>query len=260
MTRLLSALLLADAVFAAAAPCKSIQELRTGVIRSFVRVGPTDEASVMKDAVALLGPNNVKLGRLVIYGSRSAARAVEREGYLDHCSWEGVRTALRYSEVAIDSGRCPEVSEAIKIGSGLLLRTVDAQCRTSRKLLRGTVDSMKIPSMGLKNEILAVSLHAGADRSVSVNVFVRTDAEPTEALAKDILAQLKAISAASEILVMVRKDADFVRHCTFPSPYLFDGPGSVRTLEIEKDKKAGEATCVALDPWPVQCWAFPSAN
>jgi hypothetical protein len=260
MMRLLAVLLLADIAFAADAPAEIVNELRKGGIRFFVRVGATDEASVTGDALTLLGPRDVTLGRLVVYASRSAARAVEKESRLDHCSWEDVRTDLRSNNVVIDTGHCPEVSEAIKIGSSILLRTVDSQCRNTKKLLRGTTDPLTVQSMGAEHEALVVSVRSGSSGVPFIQLFVRTGSGISTDLAKDILLQLKRISGEAEVGVVVRNDANFVRHCMFPSPYLFDGTASVKTFESEKDHKGGEATCVALDPWPVQCWAFPSAK
>jgi hypothetical protein len=257
MMRLLAVFLLADVIFAAGAPAETIQELRTGGIRSLVRVGATDEASVVADALNLLGSPDVTLGRLVVYASRSAARAVEKESRLDHCSWDALRMDLKSNAILIDSDHCPEVSEVIKIGSSILLRTVDLQCRSIKKLLRGTSDPLRIHSLGAEHEGLAVSIHAGSSGVPFVHLFVRTESGISTDLAKDILLQLKSIAGVTEVGVVVRDDTNFVCDCTFPSPYLFDGPASVRTFESEKDQRGGEATCVALDPWPVQCWAFP---
>lgn len=240
-----------------------VRELRTGSIRYAVLVGKLAENRVSAAALQLLGPVEAKFGRLVVYASRDAEMAIERESHLDECSWEGLVTDAASNSVRIAPGHCPEVSEAIKIGPSMVLRTVDSECRVKKKLLLGNGDPLWMSVGNIRSEILAVSLwppiggRPATDGDLPrVHVFVRVKSPLTNELAQGILTRLKEVSAASEILVAVRNDADFFTHCSFPAPYLFGGADTVVKLETKRPHGGGEVICGALDPWPARCWSY----
>lgn len=252
--------LLAGVSLAEASAVKTIEELHAGPMRYRKLVGAVDKDWVKAKAIAELGPRNITFGRLVVYGSRGAARSIERESY-SSCSWKALRTALEANGVIIQPSHCPEVSEAIKIGSSIVLRTVDSSCRSTRSVIQGTSDPLRIRSMGAEHEILAVSLRRrhGKDPSVGteqviVSIFVRAGSKPSIRLARDILARFKALSKAEEMMVFVKDNAELFTHCASPAPYLFDGPDSIAAALREPTGAGTEATCSMFDPFPVQCW------
>ncbi len=234
-----------------------IHELRTGPIRYAVVVGNLTEEQFTAMAVQVLSPVDVKFGRVVAYVSRDAELVIEKESELDECSWGRLSASAAANGVRIAPGNCPAVSEAIKIGSGLILRAVDSKCRANRKVLLGDADPLSVDVGSRRAEIIAVSLRPARNGEPPfVNVFVRGKSPLSTGLAEAILARLKSVSTAQEMLVTVRTDSDFVAHCSFPAPYLFDGPASVGRLEAKPPHPGEEVTCSALDPWPVKCWSY----
>jgi hypothetical protein len=246
--------------FAQASPIRIVQESHAGSTRNLILVGRLSVPQVVERALSLLGPADVTFGRLVVYASQEGSRMVFRENQTS-CMPQSLVTFLRKSGLPTDPLRCPEISEVIKIGSNILLRTVDTNCQTSTRLLRGTSDPLVLRSMGEEHRMLAISVglapHSektwGASYP-SIWAFVRTQAKLKVALAKQIIAQVKKVSGARDAVVVLRNDAEFGRHCHFPSPYLFDGPGSIISEESSTSQSVGEVVCTSLYPHPVKCW------
>jgi hypothetical protein len=245
--------LLVAACFAAPGPFTVIQNVRNGPIRQAVLVGRADAARVEAEALALLGPREITLGRLVVYTSSSAAMVVERSSDLDHCDWRRAQVEMGSNGVVVDPGHCPEVSEAIKIGGDILLRTVDSHCRSARRLIQGTSNPLLVLAQGTRHDVLAVSVHVGSDGVPFVEVFVRTKSKPTEQLAADILGRIRAVVSAKDIAVVVRNDTCFYEACRFPAPFLFDERGPLEFSQCQSPL-SGSATCAAIRRQSVNCW------
>jgi hypothetical protein len=258
------AFIAAVTVFGEDEPTTVVRELRTGPIRYAVLAGPLTEDQVTAAALNLLGAREVKLGRLVVYASRTAAMVIERENDLDECGWKQLATAASANGVQIAPDHCPEVMEVIKIDSAVVLRAVDQNCRVKRKLFRGKNDPLWVSAGESRIEILALSFRPhirnefGGER-VFVKVFARSKSELTVEPARAILTRLKRLTAASEIMVTLRNDDDFVMDCSFPAPYLFDGPAGITPLDAEHPRTGGLVICSVFVRRLVNCQSWRRA-
>jgi hypothetical protein len=245
-------------IFGADEPTTVVRELRTGPIRYAVLAGRLNEDQVTAAALNLLGAREVKLGRLVVYASRTAAMVIERENDLDECGWKQLATAASANGVQIAPDHCPEVMEAIKIDSAIVLRTVDQNCGVKSRLLRGKHDPLWVSVGDTRVEILALSFKPhikdqfGGER-VFVHVFARSESGLSVETARVILTRFRRLSSAREISVAMRNDDDFVMDCSFPAPYLFGGSAAITPLDAEHPRTGALVRCSVFAPSPVNC-------
>jgi hypothetical protein len=238
---------------------KVLRESSAGSTRNLVLLGRMDRQETVEKALSLLGAPEVKMGRLVTYPSEEISRMVFREDQ-ESCIPQDLISFLKFIGLRTDPLRCPAVSEAIKIGSGILLRTVDSSCHNKSSLLQGTANPLVIHSLGEQHELLAISVGVAPNSKEvwgseypKISVFVRTQAKPSAILAKDILGQMQMTSGARDAKVVLRNDSNFGKYCDFPQPYLFGRPV---TKGQEAATVAGsDVICVSLFPHPVQCWS-----
>ncbi len=243
---------LAAACCTAQTPLKVIRDVRNGPVRQRVAVGTAEPARLEKEALALLGSREVTLGRLVIYGSPSEAMVVERTSRLDESGWREAQAQMRPNGVIVEPGRCPEVSEAIKIGANILFRAVDARCKATGRLIQGTSNPLLVSAQGARHEILALSMRVVYDGLPFIDVFARTKSEPTEQLAAEILARIKAVAGAGHLLTVVRNDTCFYGSCGFPAPFLFDGSAPLEFSRCQSPLSVS-ATCGTIGGHSVNC-------
>jgi hypothetical protein len=238
-----------------------VQESHAGSTRNLILIGRLSPQQIAKRAMQLLGPSEVTMGRLMVYPSEQVSRMVFRESHTS-CIAESLKTFLDNNGLPTEPLRCPEVSEALKVGSNLLLRSVDPDCSTTAKVLQGSENPLIIQAMGERHELVdfAVSVasrskEAWGTEYPKIAAFVRTEAKLSTALASNITAQMKKISDARDIVVVVRNDSSFGKHCEYPAPYLFGGRVALtNNKETALANSAGEAVCVSLYTHPVQCW------
>ena len=251
-----SVVLLAGLAFAQDNAVRVIRESRVGRTRSLSLVGKIDNERVTEKALQLLGPPEVTMGQLVIYSSEEVSRMALRESQ-ESCIPQDLLTFLNDKRSSTNQPRCPEVSEATKIGPNIVMRTVDNACRYRASLLQGTTNPLLIRALGKQHEILAISIGI-APKSIEawgaeyprIAVFVRTQAALDKTLAKDILAQMQKINGARDATVVIRNDSNFGKYCDFPQPFLFLAPA----LKQARPRGTGDVVCVSLYPHPVQCW------
>jgi hypothetical protein len=239
---------------------KVIQESRAGSTRNLTLIGKLDERRMEEKALEVLSAPEITMGRLLVYPSEESSRIVFRENQ-ESCISQGLFTFLKDNGLPTNPLRCPEVSEAIKVGPNILLRMVGADCRTRTRLLRGRFNPLIIRALGEQHEILSVSIWiASKSKEVwgqeypGIAVFVRTHAKLGTPLAREISAQMKGTSGARDVLVVVRNDVNFGKDCKFPQPYLFGGLASMTENEGSVPKSGGEVICVDLYPHPSRCW------
>ena len=162
---------------------------------------------------------------------------------------------MRPNGVIVEPGHCPEVSEAIKIGTDILLRAVDACCKATAKLIQGTSNPLLVSALGARHEILALSMRVVYDGKPFIDMFVRTKSKPTEQLAAGILARIKAVAGAGHLLTVVRDDTCFYAVCGFPAPFLFDGSAPLEFSRCQSPLSAS-ATCATIRGHSVNCSHF----
>jgi len=242
-------------------PVKLLGEHKSGPIRYSVQVGELEEEAFTAAAIGLLAPPEVKFGRVVRYASEAAALVVERASRLTGCSWEALVTDAVANDVRIPPERCPEVMEAIKIGSSIVRRSVDAKCRVKKELIAGTSDPLWIEIGSAHHEVLALQVRKreGVGRKshevkLSAQLFVRTKVRLSTELAKAILEQISSLCPMEDLFVILRNDAAFFGSCMFPSPYLFDGPKEGWEVGSKPQIRGEEAACGVFESKPVSCW------
>jgi hypothetical protein len=156
--------------------------------------------------------------------------------------------------------QCPPVTEAVKIGDAIVLRTTDAACRSQQVIIKGKLDPMRLQLSGTRYRILAVTVQPWAKEQIDrkdmfspVHVFVRTDGEVTIERAREVLAWAQKITTAPDIAVVLRNDASFAMQCDFPLVLPF-----VKLPVVIPPKSeflnTKQVYCGKLAAWPIQCY------
>lgn len=230
-----------------------------GLVSSEGLIASFSKAQVQERTMRLAGDKRISLGVLKVYASEGDRRLTQSQGGTD-CSFETWRDVLRRRGWLRAKTRCADINEALKIGSGVVLRHVDSDCETNQVLLGTQTDPTVLALDGLQYKILDIVITPTKPRKrqtgppgFTVLFFVRTDAAVNVGSAKKVLTYIRPLVGDNDIMVTLRNDAWFATHCEFPTPHLFEG----RPVSIPDKQQyiaTREATCVSLSPWPIRCY------
>lgn len=234
-------------------------ETRNGPVFSAGRVAPMSDIEFRREALRLLSPADVRLGTFLVYPSNEDWVRARGIGGTD-CQYEHWRDALDRRQLATHPLRCPEVSQAIKIGSTILTRRINSKCQAVRSIIRGNADPLHVELSGSKYQVLDLivqpiskdQLRRG-DMFSPVHIFVQTDDEVRTEGAKDLFSHFQDLSAAPDISVILRNDQWFVTECDFPVLFLFASLPPEIPSKVEV-KNARQAYCGAARKSVVGCF------
>jgi hypothetical protein len=191
---------------------KTVSDFEGERVRYRVVEGGVAPADFAKMAADFLGPGGVTLGVLTAYGSPQA-RAVAGAADAAQCDYESWRSRVTaYDRTTLG---CPEVQQAIKIGSSVVVRRLGKDCRRSREAATNPLDLM---IGGASFETLHVMVGSGG----AARFYVRTDRPPTGKLAKSVLSRLTAATGVRNLTVTLRADKWFYDDCGFPAFFPFE--------------------------------------
>jgi len=233
------------------ADLKIVGESIGGGVRSRTYVGRISKTDFSKMVWQLLGPESVKLGKIVVYGSDSA-RAIAGPLGVDHCGYGSWRACID----AYDRGRlgCPEVYEAAKIGANIVVRTADRSCHREEHLLQGRTSPLRMVVAGTKVEVLDMEVGYGKF-GASGGFAVRSQGAASEEIARAVLTEIRARTGMRDFGVMLRADKWFFTSCGFPVFYPFE------ELELPSNEdylRSKFAYCGSSGSWPVRCFSSAS--
>jgi hypothetical protein len=248
----LAALLVADARVRAAQP-RTLSDFEGDRLRSRSLVGPMTKREFVDAASRFLGPAEITLGLLASYGSPRDYELAGPGPVMDHCSYGLWRSIFdRYRP---DRTGCVAVQEALKVGSAILYRSVDGQCRQGSELLQGRASPLDLVVDGHRMQILEMHFHRpwGKEnlRRVGAEVYLRTNEPATVALARVATARLEAVTGAADIDIILRSDSWFFDVCGFPTVYPFESLAKVPTQEEFLGRRY--ASCGFFPPSSIRC-------
>jgi hypothetical protein len=255
MKRLSLLLLIADIVCARTA-ARVLWDVRDATLRTKGIVAALNPEELTRQAIEVLGDKSIRVGTFVVYPSEEDLSRAAPKGGSD-CTYGNTVSDLRAKRLAARSRRCPRISEAIKLGMNVVVRSLDADCRTTNSVLLKGGDPTELEVRGTKYQVLAISFAPSIKRASGleyrVQFFLRTSSAVAEAGATAVLKYLQNTAQAKEVSVAVRNDRWFFGHCDYPTALFFDW----RSEDIPSKSiyEAGrEVVCVALPPWPVRCY------
>jgi hypothetical protein len=146
----------------------------------------------------------------------------------------------RYQQL---QGGCPDVKEATKIGSNIIIRTVDHECQRSSRLLQGEKKPLDLIVEGAAIEVLEMSfshpMGEANEHLVRANLYARTNGAVSAGVARALLSQVRATTGAEDIGVDLRSDSWFIEECGFPALYPFENlPKAPRVEEFYRTSYA----------------------
>jgi hypothetical protein len=153
---------------------------------------------------------------------------------------------------------CPEVREAIKIGENIVIRSQDRTCRRNLNLVQGKTNPLNLAGADGLFELLEVSFSRPMgkqnDDRITADLFVRTRGIISKGAAQAITVQVKSLTGAKYLGVILRSDTWFLGNCQFPALYPFEERPRIPTKEEFSRMK--EVGCFASDQWPIRCIDF----
>jgi hypothetical protein len=184
-------------------------------------------------ATEFLRPEGVTLGMLAAYGTERQ-REIAGPRLLDFGSYTGSQWLLK--EYDIDRNGCPEVQQAVKLGSSILLRWMDRNCNSGKQLLQGKTNPLEMVVAGKMVHLLELAFWnptVGEEKqSVDlVSFFARTSETPSVSRAKAILAHVQVITRTEKLALTLRSDSWFYGAGDFPVFFPFEGRPKFPTLE-----------------------------
>jgi hypothetical protein len=255
--RALLILLAIGSTTAASSQMRIVWDTQNGPVRTRGVVSNLDLTHFRKEALRLLSPHKVRIGRFVSYGSAKDRFKLEGQGGTD-CSYDSWRSEIEARNLARTPVQCPEAAEALKIEHAILMRTIDSKCQLTQVVTNGGADPMRVLLAGTRYEIVSVTIQpldkdqsSRSDLFSPVHFFVRTDDEVTKERAKRFLVYMREKTTTSDISVILRGDSWFAMHCDFP--FWFLTPPVPVPTKVEF-LKSSEAVCVALKQWPINCY------
>lgn len=216
-------------------------------------IGRIAKREFLSSALELLRPKEVTLGAFAAYGSLHERVLAGPRGE-DHCGYEPWRALIDGYNPA-QSG-CPAVQEAAKIGSAVIFRGVDHNCRRTSEMLQGSANPLELFVAGRRVEVLDMSfsrpIGKANEHRIAVQLFVRTTEAASQELAKAITAQVKAATGVPYLTVELRSDTWFFDDCTFPAWFPFEAMSNLPSKD--QYHRAREFSCSVSGPWPVRCF------
>lgn len=208
---------------------KLVSDLEGQNVRYRSVVGELTEAAFERLASSLLEPASVTLGAVDSYGSLQDSVIAGPRGF-DHCSYGHWRSVLGGVQA-----KCPSMKQAAKIGSDVVVRSVDRNCQRSVKLLQGNSDPLLLTLDGAQIEILEMSFgpltSEAKERRIVVHVYARTNRAASAKLAKALTGRIRDLTNAKNVGVELRSDLWFITDCGFPVLYPFEERPKVPTAD-----------------------------
>jgi hypothetical protein len=240
-----------------AAEIKVADSLQADGVRRQILIGAMSTQEFVNAALKLLGPPDVKLGVLINYLSYDD-RFLAGPPNAYHCSYESWTS--RIAALKLSSGECPEVREAIKLGSSLIYRSVNRNCRVEHKLLLGKGNPLVMDVGGTAVHVLYVDIGGPGegDKLHRLNIgfyAMVSHGEATEGLGRALLTKMRPLVGPAEIWVNLREDSWFLADCGFPAFYGFEERAGAPPSK-EKFLQSKRASCWAIYSRPVQCETY----
>jgi hypothetical protein len=245
-----------------ASDLQTVSDLSGPHVRYRCLIGVVGREEFARMAVQFLHPADVTLGVLAIYGSNWQRVVASPQDGGDTYGYEVSRMSVRTYD--IQRNGCPEVQEAVKVRAGILLRWMDRDCRSGKRLLEGKTNPLEMTLDGEHIELLEFSFFnpgVGADRDSvdSVGLCVRTSGDPSVSHATSVLARLQELTGFRKLTMMLRSDPWFYNAGGFPALYPFDGPPKFPTIqEFERTREVFCATFGGGEP--ISCHEYPAGR
>jgi len=253
------AFLLTLQVAIASSNVRALWDTQNGPVYTAGVVGAISASEFSAEALRRLAARSIRIGTFVAYPTQEDWLRGKGYGGTD-CMYENWRAELERRRLTIRPLRCPEVSQAIKIGTVIVVRRINANCEIVREIVQGGADPLQLDLSGSRYSVLDVVIQpltkeqvAAKDMFSPIHIFARTDGQITPERAGELLQYIKTLSHADDMTVILRNDQWFVTECDFPVLFLFDGVPSAMPSK-EEALNARKAVCVALKQWPVRCY------
>lgn len=232
---------------------KTIVDMEGGGLRYRSIIGRLDRTEFASMAAEFLGPREVKLGAIAVYGSlRDHVLAGPRGG--DHCGYETWRALMDGHDLSHEG--CPQVQQAIKIGDNIVVRSLDRDCRRSMNPLRGQTNPLDLSIGGKRFEVLEVSFSRPMGtrnaRRIAAHLYVRTTGLVSKELAEAITDQVRSMTGAYYLGVSLRSDTWFLTSCNFPAFYAFEDRSKIPNKQEFYTMK--HVACFVSGSWPIRCF------
>jgi hypothetical protein len=240
-----------------AAEVKVADNLQADGVRRQVLIGAMSTQEFINTALKLLGPPDIKLGALINYLSyrdRFLAGPPNR----DECRYEGWKSNI--AALRLSSDECPEVREAMKLGSSLIYRSVNRNCRVEHKLLLGKGSPLIMDVGGTVVHLLYIDIGKSSegDKLSRLNIGFYAmvgHGEATEELGRALMAKVRHLAGPANLWVSLREDSWFVTDCGFPTFYGFEERAGAPPSK-EQFLQSKRASCWAIYSRPVQCETY----
>jgi len=257
MTMLLT-LIVTCSLLSASAQTEVIWDTHNGPLSTRGILAKLNDSQFRLEVLRLLAQQHVRIGHLIVYSSLGDQYTAGGQGGTN-CTYDRWRSVL-LARGLNKMRTCPVISEAVKIGDAILMRTIDANCHSRQVLLEGKADPMEVELSGIKYQIVNIVIQpfnmrtsTVEDRFSPVHFFVRTDHEVTTDRGKELLGLFQGVTGVPDITVVLRNEQTFAMHCDFPLLFPFATlPTPIPTKEQYLRSK--EAVCVALKQWPPRCY------
>jgi hypothetical protein len=230
-------------------------DLDSDKLRTRGVVQRTTSVEFQREALRLLEPDRIAIGTLSIFASKEDwVRAGPQSG--SDCAYGGWRSALEIRGLIGRHIRCPEVSQAIKIGSAVAMRRVDRRCNVAYSHF-GSRDPLHLNLQGDHTEVLdlVISIRSSGDKQkaiFSLAVFINADTVSTD-IGRKVVQYMHDVSSIDYITVVVRSDRWFWTHCDFPPLSIFKG--RVETIPSESELlKSKEIVCGTFAGRQIRCF------
>ena len=239
-----------------AADLQIVTDFQGENVRYRALIGKLTNAEFVVLASEFLKSNEITVGAIAVYGS---ARERVLAGPLggDHCGYDTRRATIESND---HRPGCPEVKEAIKIGSAMIVRTLNADCRRSSDLIQGDTNPLILDARGEKVEILHLSFSRPIGRSnlrrIGVQLYVRAASGGSVDAAKAITETFRTATRVRDLSVELRSDSWFFNDCQFPVQFPFEA--QERTPTRAEWYKTTYAVCSTSEQWPIRCFASES--
>jgi hypothetical protein len=234
-----------------AANLKVISDLESEHIRYRSLIGSITEEQFESVALELLQPRRITLGKVAIYGSQEDRVLSGPRGF-DHCAYNHWRSVVTNPKPG-----CPVVREALKVGSGIVVRSVDHECRRTTKVLRGK-DPLTLDAAGQKFELLDISFSRPMGdenrHRLRAGLYVRTDGALSATVARSLTARVIDLTGVTEISVELRADSWFITDCGFPARFAFEGQKQIPTAEEFAKTKYASCGSFQFTHGRIQCF------
>jgi hypothetical protein len=148
-------------VLLAAAPPKTLWEVKTTTTYDVGLVLNADPSTIQKLALSALGPTQITIGRYVAYPTEFDYRRSREYGGTD-CIFENWLYELGRRDITAPPLTCPELTEFLKLGDGIVMVTLARTCALTRSVLRGASDPRQLHLSGWTGELVDLTTQLSA--------------------------------------------------------------------------------------------------